>query len=406
MGAAKVLVVGCGGLGNEVVKNLIYQNVKDITLVDHDTVELSNISRQFFFSHEDIGRSKAVVIEEKVKERYPHMSITSFVKDVESFDIHFFESFDYIMGCLDNISSRMFLNNLVFTLRRDVIYIDGGVEGLRGSVKVVDRCSHFACVQCTLGNYTTGGEQPGGQREGDVDGDGVPLPVCSIAGRPTNFTHCVLHSMHVAFEQLRGKKPNVSDRTHVLWIHEEAKKRATQYRIDHEDYHVTRQIVQNTIPTTISTLMVTSSIMTTEIHTVASQMGRGELQEVSPRTHHHSDVLYVGEKGFYLLHYKMFKNPQCIICSRKRIHITFKRSDTFGQLVRCIRRDYGVDRISVSTESAILFFAAGCLVGRGYERRLSATFAQLLDRGELRERDYLNVQAGGAPSFVFLLDVE
>ncbi|GAB65230.1 ubiquitin-activating enzyme E1C [Plasmodium cynomolgi strain B] len=418
MEATKVLVVGCGGLGNEVVKNLICQNVKNITIVDHDTVEVSNLSRQFFFTYDDIGRSKAVVIEEK---------------KVESFDTDFFENFDFVMGCLDNISSRMYLNNLVFTLRKDVIYIDGGVEGLRGSVKIVDRRSHFACVQCTVGNYATGGEQLWGRSgddagaeaeanaEAEVEADAEAeaeagaeanaeadaVPVCSIAGRPTNFTHCVLHAMHVAFEQIRREKLNVNDKSHVLWIHEQAKRRASQFQIDHEDYHVTRQVVQNTIPTTISTLMVISSFMLSEMHTVASQMRKGNLHEVSRRTHDYSDILYVGENGFYLLHYRIYKNQHCIICSRKRIRVVFKRSDTFSQFVEYLRRKYGLERISISTESSILFMEARWFVGRDYEQRLRATFAQLVDRGELKERDYLNVQTEGAgASFVFLLDLE
>ncbi|ANQ06738.1 Ubiquitin-activating enzyme [Plasmodium coatneyi] len=405
MDLAKVLVVGCGGLGNEVVKNLIHLNVKHITIVDHDTVEVSNLSRQFFFTCDDIGRSKAVVIEEKVKERYPYIHITSFVQNVESFDTEFFEKFDFVMGCLDNISSRMYLNNVVFTLRKDVIYIDGGVEGLRGSVKIVDRGRHFACVQCTVGNYATGGDQLNNRWDDDL-AEGETVPVCSIAGRPTNFTHCVLHAMHVAFEQIRKEKPNVKDKTHLLWIHEEAKRRATQFDVDHEDYHVTRQIVQNTIPTTISTLMVISSLMVCQMHSIASDMCRGNLHVVSSRTHDYSDILYVGENGFYLLHYKIYRNRHCIICSRKRIHVVFKRSDKFSQFVEYIRREYELERMSISTQSTILFMASKWFVGKDYEERLNATFAQLVDRGELKERDYLNVQTEGDTSFVFLLDLE
>ncbi|CAA9986921.1 ubiquitin-activating enzyme, putative [Plasmodium knowlesi strain H] len=405
MDSTKVLVVGCGGLGNEVVKNLIHQNVKDITVVDHDTVELSNLSRQFFFTCDDIGRNKAVVIEEKIKERYPYINITSFVQNVESFDTNFFENFDFIMGCLDNISSRMYLNNVVFTLRKDVIYIDGGVEGFRGSVKIVDRGSHFACVQCTIGNYAGGGYQLndlGGEGIGEAD----TVPVCSIAGRPTNFTHCVLHAMHVAFEKIRKEKLNVNDRTHVLWIHEEAKRRAKQFHIDHEDYHVTRQIVQNTIPTTISTLMVTSSLMTCQIQTIASQMGRGNLRVVSKRSLDYSDILYVGDNGFYLLHYKIYKNQQCIICNRKRIHVVFKRSDKFSQFVAYIRKKYGLEQMSISTDSTILFMASRWFVGKVYEERLSTTFGQLVDSGKVKERDQLNVQTEGEISFLVLLDLE
>lgn len=89
MNEANVLVVGCGGIGNEVIKNLIYSDIKNISIVDHDVVELNNLHRQIFFTNKDIGKYKANVICKKIKERYNNISIKGYVKKLNFLIIHF-----------------------------------------------------------------------------------------------------------------------------------------------------------------------------------------------------------------------------------------------------------------------------------------------------------------------------
>ena len=59
--AASVLLVGAGGIGCELLKNLVLTGFKDITIVDLDTIDLSNLNRQFLFGHEHIKQPKANV---------------------------------------------------------------------------------------------------------------------------------------------------------------------------------------------------------------------------------------------------------------------------------------------------------------------------------------------------------
>ena len=66
MNASKVLMVGAGGIGCELLKNLTLAGFGNIEIVDLDTIDLSNLNRQFLFRHEHIKKSKALVSVQRV----------------------------------------------------------------------------------------------------------------------------------------------------------------------------------------------------------------------------------------------------------------------------------------------------------------------------------------------------
>lgn len=78
-----------------------------------DTIELSNLNRQFLFREKDIGRFKAEVVHEFIKNKYPDSKIEWSNKKVQEFPMSFFRQFNAIIGGLDNMQARLYLNELV-----------------------------------------------------------------------------------------------------------------------------------------------------------------------------------------------------------------------------------------------------------------------------------------------------
>ncbi len=106
----KVIVFGIGGVGGFVCDALARAGVGTIDIVDDDRVCLSNINRQLVANHETIGRQKVDVMEEHLKTINPNIQVKTFqtfylpTVNEDQFD---FESYDYIVDCIDTISAKI-----------------------------------------------------------------------------------------------------------------------------------------------------------------------------------------------------------------------------------------------------------------------------------------------------------
>lgn len=109
--ASSVIVFGIGGVGSYVVEGLARAGVGNLTLVDNDVVDITNINRQIPALHSTIGKSKAAVMAERVKDIDPDCNVDarecSFMPDTaDTFD---FKEYDHVVDAIDTVTGKLAL---------------------------------------------------------------------------------------------------------------------------------------------------------------------------------------------------------------------------------------------------------------------------------------------------------
>lgn len=146
--AARVMVVGAGALGNEVLKNLALMGVGNLFVVDFDTIEAANLSRSVLFRAEDNGKKKAEVAARRLKEMNPDIHVQYFHGDINTaLGLGVFRRMDVIVGCLDNREARLSINRFAYRVNKP--WVDGAIQELFGLVRVFVP-GQGACYECTL----------------------------------------------------------------------------------------------------------------------------------------------------------------------------------------------------------------------------------------------------------------
>ena len=147
---ARVMVVGCGALGNEVLKNLVLFGVEHIVAIDFDTVEASNLTRSVFFSREDARshRYKVDAVAERLRQMNPKAEVITIKGDIaHQVGLGLIKKMDVVISCVDNRYARYCINRLC--MRVGTPWVDGGIDGLEGTARVFAPGKN--CYACNLG---------------------------------------------------------------------------------------------------------------------------------------------------------------------------------------------------------------------------------------------------------------
>ncbi|KAG5120385.1 hypothetical protein JHK82_034805 [Glycine max] len=181
---AKVLMVGAGGIGCELLKTLALSGFPDIHIIDMDTIEVS-----VFHQSDEVFNQ---VARDAVLKFRPHINITPYhanVKDPE-FNVDFFKQFNVVLNGLDNLDARRHVNRLC--LAANVPLVESGTTGFLGQVTVHVK-GRTECYEC----------QPKPAPK--------TYPVCTITSTPSKFVHCIVWAKDLLFAKLFGDKNQDND---------------------------------------------------------------------------------------------------------------------------------------------------------------------------------------------------
>ncbi|TDQ11045.1 ThiF family adenylyltransferase [Pedobacter metabolipauper] len=135
--AAKVLVIGAGGLGCPALQYLAAAGVGHIGIADDDHISLSNLHRQILFSTADVGQLKTAVAANRLREMNPGIDIVTYPISVTKNNVlDLLENYDLILDGTDNFESRYLINDACALLSKPLVF--AAVSGYEGQLAILN----------------------------------------------------------------------------------------------------------------------------------------------------------------------------------------------------------------------------------------------------------------------------
>lgn len=364
----RVLVVGAGGLGCELLKDLALSGFQDITVIDMDTIDVTNLNRQFLFRKKDVGGYKAQVAAEFIMRRCEGVKVQFRTKRLQEFGPKFYQSFHIVIAGLDNVQARSWLNNQLCDLVRydesgDVDWdtvipmIDGGTTGFMGQTRLfIPRVT--SCFECQTHTLQAG--------------DHVHAHLCTIADVPRIPEHCVQYAMILLWPRLAeftspdkykmAEKPKDYDEkkegkeweppsaikldkdnpAHMTWIFRRAEERANQFKIKGVTYSLTQQVVKNIIPAIASTNALISAACVTEALKYRTFS--------SWRLNNY--MMYMGDVATNSETFVHARLPECPSCSKPLLVTVDPATATVADLVKAVAAEKKRENPTIITPDA------------------------------------------------------
>lgn len=447
----RVLVVGAGGLGCEILKDLGLSGFRDIHIIDLDTIDVSNLNRQFLFRKSHVGQAKAEIAAKVLNEKLGKslgVNVTPHVGRIQDKGETFFKSFNIVIAGLDNIPARRWLNHLLHRLVKFcatkneetgqaeldsstvIPLLDGGTEGLKGQARVILPGMGGSCFECSL--------------------DMFPLqqnfPVCTIAQTPRQPEHCIEYAILIEWEREFGeKKPkpemeqigsadtmsdvepssvksatdtgaemigfedadlaeiraltkklaqqksslklSFDDPEHVRWLFLTALRRAEAFGIEGVTRSLTLGVGKRIIPAIASTNAIVSATLVQEALKLLTYRG--------PMLNNY--MMYMGGDGVYTHTFALQRKENCIVCggsgNSSSTELQVNPSWTLQELLDHLATNvkFQLKRPSITSGAGVVFLQNPEAMRKQHEYKLSQSLRQLVDFGVFYEGEELVV---------------
>ena len=147
---SNVLIVGAGGLGSPISIYLAALGIGKIGIIDKDSVEISNLSRQIIFSTNDLKKNKSSVAINKLRKINPDIKLHSFNKRLTKNNINqIAKNFDLIVDGSDNFRTRFLIND--YCLKNRKILVSGAISKFDGQVYTFNFSKKKSpCLRCFI----------------------------------------------------------------------------------------------------------------------------------------------------------------------------------------------------------------------------------------------------------------
>lgn len=358
-------VSGAGGLGCEILKDLALSGFKDIHVIDMDTIDVSNLNRQFLFRHSDVGKSKAEVAAQFVMKRVKGVKITPHNCKIQDKDDTFYMQFALVVCGLDSIEARRWINaqlvNMVDPKNFDSFkpMIDGGTEGLKGQVRTVYP-TMTSCIECQL----------------DLHAPRAAVPLCTLATIPRQPEHCIEWAHIMAWEQEKPfPKLDNDDPVHITWLYRKAMERAKEFNISGVTYSLTQGVVKNIIPAIASTNAIIAAACCNEAFKVATQSAPclGE---------NNNYMQYSGDSGLYAYTFKHDKRDDCPVCGQLPRDLAVNADITVQELKEKLQTDYQLQKPSIRGSGKSIYMQSIASLERATRPNLEKKLNEFVANGD------------------------
>lgn len=145
---AKVLVMGAGSLGSNVIMNLAALGVSQIKIIDGEVIQETDFNRQLIHKYKNIGRAKVMSAKDWIQEFNPDIKVE--LDKTKINELNYFntiQNYDIIVDCFDTNEAKYMLNEIA--IRHDKILVHGGVRGFRGQVTTIIP-KQTGCLSCAI----------------------------------------------------------------------------------------------------------------------------------------------------------------------------------------------------------------------------------------------------------------
>ncbi|TVY71237.1 NEDD8-activating enzyme E1 catalytic subunit [Lachnellula suecica] len=355
---------GAGGLGCEILKNLALSGFKDIHVIDMDTIDVSNLNRQFLFRHSDVGSSKAEVAARFVEKRVKGVSITPHNCKIQDKDEDFYMQFQLVICGLDSIEARRWINstlvNLIDQENPESLkpLIDGGTEG---QSRVIFP-TITSCIECQL----------------DMHAPRQAVPLCTLATIPRQPEHCIEWAHIIAWEQ---DKPfptlDNDDPEHITWLYKKALVRAEEFKISGVTYSLTQGVVKNIIPAIASTNAIIAASCCNEAFKIATQANPNlGLEE--------NYMMYSGNDSIYTYTFKHEKKDDCPVCGNLARELEVDPNFTLQEFLESLaeRAEAQLKKPSIRAEGHTLYMQSPVSLEEMTRPNLKKKVGELVGNGD------------------------